>query len=107
MFTYISFFKSNLLKDFQKEDMNIENLKSKLAELARGFKQEDGNDQLIDFPVNEREEIKAELKLDDGITEEARRYMRVNIVLTIVTINFIFLNSRSWVSSTLERMAMQ
>lgn len=78
MFIYISFFKSQLLKTFQKEDMNIENLRNKLAELARGFNQ--ANDQMLDQPYDQHAEIIAQLQLDDGITAEARRHMNVSRV---------------------------
>lgn len=72
-YVYVSLYKSELLKEFKKEDMNIDKLQAKISDLMRGFNQ--GNQQQIDRIV--MQEFKEEkYELDDGITPEARQFMK-------------------------------
>lgn len=84
---YVSVYKSQLLDEFKKEDLNIKNLQEKISQLVAKGLVKNGNDKL-DAPVDEREintektevtvekELPEKYKLDDGITEEALKYIK-------------------------------
>lgn len=71
-YIYVSFYKSELLKEFKKEDMNIQKLQNKISDLvARQFNQNNA-----DIPVDAAYIETKSFELDDGITIEAAQFMK-------------------------------
>lgn len=72
-YIYVSFYKWELLKEFKKEDMNIQKLQNKISDLvARQF-----NPINEDIPNQvEIAEKESTFELDDGITMEAAQFMK-------------------------------
>jgi hypothetical protein len=79
---YVSIYKSELLDEFRKEDLNIKKLQDKIAELvAKGLSKGGVEEPEPPVPpqemkVDKKEKLKQSYVLDDGITEEAARFIR-------------------------------
>lgn len=78
MYIYMSASKLELLKEFQKEDLDLKKVQQKLSDLvARGFNFEERTlpELLInDAPVTTKKFI----EVDNGITAEAKQFAKVS-----------------------------
>jgi hypothetical protein len=83
---YVSTYKSQLLDEFKKEDMNIKKLQEKISQLvAKGFVRNDAveviepvaqqDDRVEEPKKNDKDKVQEKYQLDDGITEEAKRFI--------------------------------
>ena len=83
-YVIMSKYRSELLKDIKAEDLNIKNLQEKLSNLiAQQFNQEDIHNDFFDEgqEIDKKEaddKTVTTIELDDGITTEARNYIRAS-----------------------------
>ena len=78
-FVYVFTYKSGLLDEFRKEDMNIKKLQDTLSKLVvKGFARNDNFElERINAKLEKIEDLKAtSIELGDGITDEAAKFIR-------------------------------
>ena len=89
LYLYLTTYKMDLIKQFQKEDLDIKKLQEKLTNLVqRGFNNDNhqepelllNNDSQF-IPVEVKKPTKEKvLEMDDGLTDEAKRFIKVKMI---------------------------